>query len=545
MDTIDIVKLKQALWSERSTVREVWDIIERYVLPFTGQFYRENTSESSLNWLMSRRIYDTTAVMGAQLLAADLHANMSSDAIKWNKLKYRSQAANDDSDKSRWMEGNDESLNQAIRDSNFSLEISEMYLGLVSYGPAVISLEEIDENEWEGVTFKGIPIKESFWTESYISGRPEKFIRVLRMTPAQMVEKWGDDVPYRIKEANKTTDGSIVKEDVLWCIYPRKDKSDDGSIKLNPKERPFGYKYVLESSKEMLGQEGGYYSMPIYIPRWRRHIDSIYGYSPGTVAMGSILDANRLIELELEMGAIAAWPTILVRHGSMWGSTVFGMGKANIVTDINGIQAFDNKANYTVSNKLLEDQQEQIRNAYFTNYIQLKESPQMTAYETSQRIRQTQKFLGPTYGRLVNDLFDPMIKDLFWIMYRNGQFEVMPKSVLQDKEELDIEYIGPLALAQRGQTSSAIKMYLQGLAELSPIYPNVLDIPDIDAAAKRVAQLDGVPVDIINEDKDIKKARKDRANQQQAARQIAMAQAGGDAAQSVAKAEQMGADIGG
>lgn len=541
MENVKLVALQDALWSDRSAVREVWDIIERYVLPFTGQFYRENTSESSLNWLLSRRIYDTTAVMGGQLLAADLHANMSSDATRWNKLKYRKQSSNDDSEKSRWMDKNDTGLNQAIKDSNFSLEISEMYLSLVSYGPGVISMEEVNEEEWEGITFKGIPIKECFWVESHITGRPSKFFRELRMTPVQMVEKWGDEVPDRIKDKAKTTNGNTEKEKVLWCIYPREGKDDSGDITLNPKERPFAMKYILKSSKETLGEEGGYYSMPIYIPRWRRHIDSDLGYSPATVAMGAILTANRLNELNLEMGAIAIQPTILAQHGSMWGSTVFGMGKVNIVTDINAIKAFDNGARFDFSEKLLEDVQEQVRNAFYTNYIQLKESPQMTAYETSQRIRQTQKFLGPTYGRLVNDLFDPMIKDLFWMMFRAGQFEEMPKSIKQDRDELDIEYIGPLALAQKGQTSTAIKMYLQGMAELSQIYPNVIDIPNIDAAAKRIADLDGVPVDIINEDKDIKKARKQRDQQNQAAQQIAMAQAGGDAAQSVAKAEQMGA----
>jgi len=120
----------------------------------------------------------------------------------------------------------------------------------------------------------------------------------------------------------------------------------------------------------------------------------------------------------------------------------------------------------------------------------------------------------------------------------------MPESVRKDRDELKIEYTGPLALAQKGQTSEAIKLYLQGLVVLSDKFPKALDIPNIDIAAKRIAQLDGVPMAMINSDEDIARNRKatDEANAQ--AQKIAMAQAGGDAAQSVATAQQMGAEIG-
>ena len=134
MDGLEIRKRYDTLVSQRKTVEDVWEIINKLVVPFRGDFFRDISSEHSVTWRDNREVFDSTAIDACNTLAASIHGSLTSPAIRWFELQFRDQNLNEDRDSRAWLEAAAEKCFYALQDSNFNLEANETYLDLVSYG---------------------------------------------------------------------------------------------------------------------------------------------------------------------------------------------------------------------------------------------------------------------------------------------------------------------------------------------------------------------------------------------------------------------------
>ena len=78
----------EASKSERTTVREIWQDIEKYVIPYRGRFYKEELNEHTIEWF-KRQIFDSTAVEAAATLAASIHGALTSFTSQWFSLSFQ------------------------------------------------------------------------------------------------------------------------------------------------------------------------------------------------------------------------------------------------------------------------------------------------------------------------------------------------------------------------------------------------------------------------------------------------------------------------
>ena len=177
-----------------------------------------------------------------------------------------------------------------------------------------------------------------------------------------------------------------------------------------------------------------------------------------------------------------------------------------------------------------------IRNAFFQNQLELKESPAMTATEVNVRYELMQRLLGPTLGRLKTDLLNPLVQRSFNILYRAGQLEEMPQEL--SAAPLDIEYNGPLPRAQQSDTAMAIEQWLMGLGQMAQIFPEALDLADTDEAVRAIATLRGVPAKVLRSEQEIAERRGKRQQEMEMAKTIQAAQGAGDAMKSVGEGAQ-------
>jgi len=179
---------------------------------------------------------------------------------------------------------------------------------------------------------------------------------------------------------------------------------------------------------------------------------------------------------------------------------------------------------------------ESIRKAFYADQLELKESPQMTATEVNVRYELMQRLLGPTFGRLKTDLLDPIVERAFNIMYRAGKLPEIPEGL--GDAELDVNYTGPLARSQKYEESTAIQQYVMLTAQIADIYPDALDIIDVDGAMRTMALLQGVPAKALKSKTEVEELREARKQQQEAAMQTQQAQEAGAAMQSVGQGAQ-------
>ena len=394
MDNLEIMRRFRVCASQRTTVQENWDKIERFVCPYRGRMFKDNQNEHAIEWNKPNH-YDSTAVNAAQSLAASLHSNLTSASLKWFDLSFRSQELNDDIDAREWLEHAGDAVFNALQDSNFELEANEVYLDLTSYGTSAI-LEEVKEsglNEFESLDFTAVPLKEVFFEPGERGARV--FYRQMKWEASRIVDKFGlDKVPDIVAE--KYHKGEPEKCEIIFCIYPREGKEAKIGQVLTPSNRPFGYKYVLAPSGEQIGDEGGYYEMPAYLPRWRKTSESIWGHSPAMYALGDIITANAVVKMLLEASELAIDPPVMVRDRSVLSDLDMRARSKIVVRDMDSIAPYTTGQRVDVGEIRLDDLRSSIRQYFHVDQLQLKESPAMTATEVQVRYELMQRAMAST-----------------------------------------------------------------------------------------------------------------------------------------------------
>jgi len=534
----EIVRRLESLKAGRSNVESLWDTIERFVIPLRGDFYRKEGSESEVDW-RTRDVYDSTAPFACQSLAARMQGDLTSPSERWFDMRFRKDELNSKDEAKEWLEESSERMWQALLESNFNIEVAESYLDLTSFGNTVLVEEgNGDGTSWQGLNFSSIPIRECYFEAGH-DGAILNFYRHLKWTPLQMIDKFGEEgVPKEVLERADNPDQANSREDVIFCIYKKMNYKapKTKSRVLAPNARPYGYKYVLMKTKEPLGEEGGYYEQPSFIARWRKNAGSDWGFGPAAGCLGDILTLNQLKEVILEAAGKVIDPSTLAEQGAVFGDFDLSRAALNIVADIDRIRPYESGARFDVSNLVVSELQQTIRSAFYQDQLELKESPAMTATEVNVRYELMQRLLGPTLGRLQNDFLDPLIERTFGIMYRAKALPELPTGL--EDAELDIEYTGPLPRAQKAKTAGAIEQWLMATAQMAEIYPEVLDLPDVDEAWRTVAELRGVPAKAVRDEEDIEESRAAKEQQADMMNKMAAMQQGGEAMRSVGEGKQ-------
>lgn len=530
MKETEIIQRFNALESARSTLDSTLECIEKYVVPFRGNFFNPTAGEGEVEW-RRRQIYDSTAVSAAVLLASQIHGDLTSPAVKWFSLRFRDEALNKNQEAKEWLEACEEREWQALCESDFNLEVAEGYLDLVSLATAIIFEEQIDPDEWEGLDFSALPMNDCFF-EQNAKGGVGRLYRRLQYTKLQMIDHFGEDKLPKVVADYKGDDPGKAWT-VIFCIYPRPEQKDaDTTRMLAPKARPFGYKYVLKDDSVLI-DEGGYYEMPAFACRWQKVSGSQWGFSPAFVALSDIIQLNYVVAQLSEARAKAIDPAMKARENGVIGDVELQAGGVTVVRNVEDLQPIINGTRWDQADAEIERLQQSIRSIFHIDKLELKDSPAMTATEVQVRYERMQRMLGPTAGRLQTDFLAPMIERTFMILLRAGQFPEQPSAVVG--AELDIEYVGPLPRAQKSETAFGIEQFLASLAAMAEVFPEALDLPDIDDLIRTLAELRGVPASGLKGVDELQAMREERRQAQQQAMQLAQAQAGGEALQSVGK----------
>ena len=538
----------ERLRSQRRTIETTWDIIERFCAPYRGEMFRDQQSEHEIDW-RRREVYETTAIMAVQNLAASIHGGMTNPKIQWFALRFRNKDLNAAGPAAVWLEEVAEIIHHALQESDFDLEINEAYIDLTSFGTSILIEEVINEDIWEGIDFTAVPVKECFFEMDH-KGRVLKFYRRLMWSPVQILDKFGDKTPEDIKVKAGNAAGIDQSEELIFCIYPRKEKQNaaPGSI-LAPKERPYSAKYIRHKDATQIGDESGYYDMPAFVTRWRKTSESQWGNSPSFIALADILTLNQLVELDLRSREKVIDPPTLTTERGLLGDLDLEPAGLTVVRSLDDIKAYDSGAKFDAVNDTMLRLREQIKEVYFLDKLDLKESPEMTATEVLERTERMHRLLGPTVGRLQSDLLDPLVERTFNILLRNGQLPEPPEELGEGAADLDIEYLGPLARAQKTDTVQAIERFIGGAAQMVEIAPEVFDLIDMDQVVKESHKALSIPKTILRSQKEVDEIRVAKAKAAQAQQQMMQAQQGGEAMKSVgegaAAMEEGGVDAGG
>lgn len=534
----DIVRRYDAQKALRQNVEGMWKWMERFVMPYRADLYgTATTGEMEVNW-RKRDVYDSTAPEAAEALAAKLQANLFSPSVRWFDLAFQDDELNEMEEPKRWLEECAQDIHNALQQSDFNLDAAECMLDVVGYGTMAL-VEEDDESDPGQLDFTAVPISECYF-EVGSRGQVLRFYRKLEWTALQIVDKFGEkDLPDEVKKAYESPDSGGRKFEVVFCIYERATTPGlNTSRPMAKRAMPYGHKYVLINGRHELGEEGGYPEMPVFIVRWRTTAGSQWGNPPGFKLLPTIMDVNEGVEQILEAGGLDLEPPLWTTEKGIISQLDRSRGGLTVVSRPDEIGELPGRGKADLELLSLDVLRQQIRRGYYEDQLELKESPAMTATEVNTRYELMQRLLGPTMGRFKVDWLDPLIYRTFMIRYRAGRLPPPPDIVRERQAEYQVEYMGPLARAQKNEIARNTAGWLGQIGAVAETYPDALDIPAWDKALRGIGINGGVPMEYMAPEKEVQERREARKQQIEAARRIENIRAAGEAGQAVGAATQ-------
>ena len=521
MATFEYIKKRCAnLESVRATWEDHWQEILDYVMPRKADV----TFVRSKGEKRTEVLYDSTAITANNLLAASLQGTLTSASLPWFHLKLRDTETNQNRDVQLWLEDSAKRMYEIFNESNFNTEVHELYLDLVSIGTGAIFVEEGSKGfDKEGIHFNCLHIAEYFIQEN-INGKVDTLYRKYKLTARQAIQEFGEEnVGEKILESVKEKPDKEFN--FIHAVEPTEDY--ERAVGKSNTKLPVHSCHVCTEDK-MVVRTGGYNEFPYLVPRWSKATGEIFGRSPSYNALPDIKTLNKAVEIGLKAWAKAIDPPLLVQDDGVIGRVRMTPAGITVVRHDGAIKPLQIGSNWQITDMKENQLRTSIRQAYYSDQLQLQDGPQMTATEVQVRYELMQRLLGPTLGRFQSEFLNPLIERTFGIMLRAGA--LLPEPEVIQGQKIDVEYVGPLARSQRMEESVAIDRLYELAMNVVQVDPSIMDNINHDEAIRLRGDLLGVPKIILRARDEVGELREQRQQAQMAQQQAQQQQQAAQAA---------------
>ncbi len=316
----------------------------------------------------------------------------------------------------------------------------------------------------------------------------------------------------------------------MHAVYPRQ-----GALYGAVKERkPWAEVFWCRDKKAILA-ESGYDSFPYAVPRLDVEEGSPYGTGLAWWVLPEALVLNALqtgVEnaAELRLNPPILYPARMFgkpldrRPGAANAYDATGLGFQNAQQ---ALYRLDIGGDVAVGEQRMARMEANIEQAFFTDWMRLRDSGVMTAEEVRERRDMRIRALSSFVPGVDRDLMGPTASRTLEVMKAEGQ--VPPPPAQLSRAEVDWDFAGPLAIAQlKGQAQSLSDLFDQALkgTQLDPIAAYAVNVEE---GLRAVNEALGNPPETLRSREDVEQHRQQEAKAQQLQRTLEAAQAGGAA----------------
>ena len=517
--TKKLLKRFDRLKSNRQNWESHWQEVADYMQPRKADVTKTRSKGDKRTEL----VFDSSPMQSVELLAASLHGMLTNPATPWFSLKFKGADLENDDDAKAWLEEATEVMYTAFNRSNFQQEIFELYHDLITFGTAAMFIEEDEEDV---LKFSTRHINEMYISEND-KGRIDTIFRKFRLTARAAIQKFGANVSNNIVTVHKKDPYEEI--DIIHAVYPR---SDFDPKKQDKENMPFESVYFEAGTGDELSVSG-FREFPFVVPRYLKASHEIYGRSPAMTALPDVKMLNEMSKTTIKSAQKQVDPPLLVPDDGFILPVRTVPGGLNFYRagTRDRIETLNIGANTPLGLNMEEQRRNSIRNAFYVNQLMMQNGPQMTATEVIQRNEEKMRLLGPVLGRLQSELLKPLIDRVFAILLRNDMLPPAPEFL--SGRDIEIEYVSPLAKAQKSSELQSIMRAIEILGSLANVSP-VFDYVNFDNLVKHLADIVGMPQKLLKSQNQVNAEREQAtaqaAEQQQMAQMQQVAQAGGDIA---------------
>ena len=499
----DLMRRYASLYSQRQVWESHWQEIADYVVPRKADVTKKRTQGDKRTEL----IFDSTAIHAAELLSASLHGMLTNASTRWFSLRFQNRDLDTNDEAKEWLESVEDDMYLAFARSNFQEQIHELYHDLITFGTGVMFVEQDPDFQ---LRFATRHISECFLSEDD-KGRVDTVFRKFKMPGRAVVMRFGEsNLDNKMLKQIETNPYEMVE--LIHAVFKRGERD---VTKVNAQNKPFASVYIEPRTKTILS-ESGFDEFPYVAPRFLKASFEIgYGRSPAMTALPDIKMLNKMSEVTIRAAQKQVDPPLLVPDDGFMLPIRTVPGGLNFYRagTRDRLEPLNIGANNPLGMNMENQRREAIQAAFYVDQLMMSQGPQMTATEVVQRTEEKMRLLGPVLGRLQAELLQPMIQRVYNILVRQKAFNPAPE--FMSDSDIEIEYVSPLAKAQRqGDIQSALRM-VELFTPLSQIDPAAMDYIDIDGMSKYLLKMLSVPATTIRGDEEVLAIREDRQAQQQ------------------------------
>ena len=523
MARTDLTKGLLSRYEKLEGQRQNWETHWQEVADYMQPRKADVTKQRARGDKRMEQVFDSSPIQAVELLSASLHGMLTNPSTPWFTLRFKDEEIENEDEAKLWLEASTDAMYTAFNRSNFQQEIFELYHDLITFGTAAMFIEEDDEDI---IKFSTRHINEVFIAEND-KGRIDTIYRRFNISARAAMQKFGEAVSSDIQSAFKKDPYKEVE--ILHAVYPRTDFNPN---KKDKKNMPFESVYIeFKNGNEL--SVSGFREFPFVVPRYLKASNEIYGRSPAMTALPDVKMLNEMCKTTIKAAQKQVDPPLLVPDDGFLLPVRTVPGGLNFYRSgtRDRIEPLNIGANNPLGLNMEQQRRDSIRAVFYVNQLMMQDGPQMTATEVIQRNEEKMRLLGPVLGRLQSELLKPLIDRVFAILLRNNMLPAAPEFL--SGRDIEIEYVSPLAKAQKSTELQSIMRAVEILGSLANVAP-VFDYINFDNLVKHLADIVGVPQKILKTQSQVNAERQQAAQQQEQMQQMQqlqqVAKAGGDIA---------------
>jgi hypothetical protein len=529
----DLVKRLNARQSRMKTDRSVfdthWQEVALRVFPENDTFLASHVMGTK----RTERIFDSTAVRALPRFAAAMISLICPATQKWHDLTVSDPAIAELDEVEAWLEKVRDvmfAVRMAPR-SRFYQNVYQVMRQIGAFGNGPMFVEDVPG---KAIMYRATDLANVWWEEDYC-GSIDVVHRTYQADARRLLQEFGTLPP---KMASANDQQKTRKFQILHAVEPN-DAIDYS--RLDYMGKPWRSFYVCVDTSEVLSQSG-YTSFPWCIGRYDQAAAEWYGRGPAMEALADIKTLNEMSKTQLRMGQRQSEPPLLAYEDGILqafstrpNAMNYGGVNANGQALVRPLEVGGNMQN------LLEQENQRrasIEDSFLVTLWKLiVQNPNMTATAVLTLAQEKGELLGPIAGRLQSDLLGPLIEREIDILGRAGVLPPPPDIVIEAGARISVEYSSPLNRIARAGDAVAIQRWYEICTPLAQIDPTALDAIEPDRAAKELAEILGVPFEVMRTEQELTALKDNRAQAAQAQQLIQAAPVAAGAVKDLADAQ--------
>jgi hypothetical protein len=538
----EVIKVKQALDSERLPMDNHWDELSELFMPF------RLAEGGKIDVFSADTMHDSEPRQCALVLANGLASLVTPREEKWFEYQPPRELRKVDAAIKYYRECS-VIARDYIESSNFYEEMQECYIASPVFGTAALfcgDLDEFGELHFSHINTRTFSIGES------AKGRVNCITRDLSYTADQALEEYGrEELPTEIANMLGTSRARTEKHDFVHLVCKREVLAEDR--KRGKKKASLLMPWmsiVVHVKTKKIVQETGYVEFPFAVHRYRKFGECVWGFGPGFTAKGDSRQLSFLNDLADAATEIQIFSPVIA-PASLEGEIARGPHEITYYDDSDpnhgaGLREWRSGGRIDIADHRIEDKRMQIRKAFhvdlfnlFSNRLAGGGTPP-SATESSLAAGEKLTQFSPVYGRLVSEMLDVILSRVFGVLARAGKMPQPPAEIVKTDGKNNqipfpsVLYSNKIVLAQQARENGSLMEFFNFAAPIIQASPQTMDAIKGDVLMRRVARNCGLPEDVIRTPKEIEEISNARAMAAQQNEQLAQADAAAGVAQKLA-----------